>query len=227
MKYEYGLEDNVANIKNYKVNEVKKKIAISTFSKKPKSVYDYTEENEKRTLLLMLNQAKQRNANEDLIPRITELRKKNLFITGAAFICMVVTIGLKSEISGLNHSTLLYYCLNIPTVCFFVASLAELRIKNGIVEELKKEKIYLEIKSGIDAINASDPYSNNLYRGLNILKQLMIKIRPLDIKTLDCLSLKDLRCIKKNLIDCEAFDGQFEKVRRKELPSKKTNHEKN
>lgn len=196
MKYGYARANFEELIRNYKVSNDK---IIITFLDGSRKEIPFTEQNEAELLNEMLKQAKIMRMNKsehDLKVEKYDVLRRAIRMIPITFLDYVTannsdTYQVVRTLSGV-------FCgltaLTIVTSSFIY------NLKANELNELKKYKMYLDMKEDIDK---TDAY---LFKGVKT------KGMPLNINTLDNYSLNDIKQIRNNLSDSLIYSDIYGQV---------------
>lgn len=196
MKYGYAYANLGELIRNYKVSNDK---IIITFLDGSSKEIPFTEQNEAELLNEMLKQAKIMRMNKsehDLKVEKYDVLRRAIRMIPITFLDYVTannsdTYQVVRTLSGV-------FCgltaLTIVTSSFIY------NLKANELNELKKYKMYLDMKEDIDK---TDAY---LFKGVKT------KGMPLNINTLDNYSLNDIKQIRNNLSDSLIYSDIYGQV---------------
>ena len=196
MKYGYAYANLGELIRNYKVSNDK---IIITFLDGSSKEIPFTEQNEAELLNEMLKQAKIMRMNKsehDLKVEKYDVLRRAIRMIPITFLDYVTannsdTYQVVRTLSGV-------FCgLTALTI---VTSSVTYNLKANELNELKKYKMYLDMKEDIDK---TDAY---LFKGVKT------KEMPLNINTLDNYSLNDIKQIRNNLNDSLIYSDIYGQV---------------
>lgn len=196
MKYGYARANFEELIRNYKVSNDK---IIITFLDGSRKEIPFTEQNEAELLNEMLKQAKIMRMNKS--EHVLKVEKYDA-LRGAI---RMIPITFSDYVTANKSDTYQF----VRTLSGVICGLAALTIvtssfiynlKANELNELKKYKMYLDMKEDIDK---TDAY---LFKGVKT------KGMPLNINTLDNYSLNDIKQIRNNLSDSLIYSDIYGQV---------------
>ena len=196
MKYGYARANFEELIRNYKVSNDK---IIITFLDGSRKEIPFTEQNEAELLNEMLKQAKIMRMNKS--EHVLKVEKYDA-LRGAI---RMIPITFSDYVTA-NKSDAYQVVRTLAGVFWGLAALTIVtssfiyNLKANELNELKKYKMYLDMKEDIDK---TDAY---LFKGVKT------KGMPLNINTLDNYSLNDIKQIRNNLSDSLIYSDIYGQV---------------
>lgn len=184
MQFGYGDADLGTLIKEYEI--ISNDEIVITFLDGSRYTTPNTKENEKKILATMLQQAKERDENIDLVS------KKNDRTTSFALISLLFCLDITKPYDSITVKTI-GLMTKMTTLFYFLFKETDRSIR---FEEYEKYSIYLKNKDKIESLDEKIVFAGIDNDDLE-----------LNINTLDLYSLKELKKIRANIKKEETFSS--------------------
>lgn len=186
MNYGYENKEDKEIIKNYnKENDI---LIINYLDGSQQEIL-LTDENEKKLLSEMLEQAKERN-NSSTIEKTERSRNRFLFqeILCLLFASSNMLRAVRCSISNEKFLALVYPLLAGACGVLAVINDVEYKLYNEKLDEFKKYAVYIDLLNKLEKLNENE--KNNL---------LKIENNYININTLDNFSLKEIKKLRNHI----------------------------